>query len=218
MRTATIQGAIAVGEAADLLRGRRIVGRGDGRRDAQALFENARDRLGVVLVHRDHQPGGVGIARAQVHQLGVGLREHRRHPLPRDVERRAQPLAGELARQPIVERRLVFTAVGRRPLHAPVDAREVDGPHDVPILQCVAVAVLEVGLGQLAGVVDEGNRPLIGPERRPRQAEPPPRRFERLPDGVAPGAAVARVVDLVEDRQRRRGPAAAATWVDAATC
>jgi hypothetical protein len=85
-----------------------------------------------------------------VHQLSVGLRQHRRHPLALDGEGGAQALAGQLARQPVVERGLVFHAVGRRPLHASVDAREVHGPHDAPILQGVAVAVLEVGLGQIA--------------------------------------------------------------------
>ena len=126
-------------------------------------------------------PAALRIARAQVHQLRVGLRQHRRHPLPLDGEGGAQSLAGELARQPVVERGLVFDAVRRRPLHAPVDAREVHRAHHAPVLQGVAVAVFEVGLRQIAVVVDERDRPLVGSERRPRQAEAPPRRVERLP-------------------------------------
>ena len=85
-----------------------------------------RDGRGVFLVHGDDQPGGARIACAQVHQLRVGLREHRRHPLALDGEGGAQPLAGQLARQPVVERGLVLHAVRRRPLHPAVDAREID--------------------------------------------------------------------------------------------
>ncbi len=33
----------------------------------------------------------------------------------------------------------------------------------------------------------------------------PRRRFERLPDGIAPAQRVAAVVDLVEDHERARG-------------
>ena len=164
--------------------------------------EHARDRLGVFLVHGDDQPGGLRIARAQVHQLRVGLRQHGRQPLALDGEGGAQALAGEVARQSVVERGLVFDAVRRRPLHAPVDAREIHRAHHAPILQGVAVAVFEVGLREIAVVADERDRPLVRAERRPRQAEAPPRRVERLPSRVAPRAAVAGVVDLVEDRQR----------------
>ena len=150
------------------------------------------DRLGVLLIDGDGQAGRPGIPLAQVHQLRVGLREHGGHPVAGDVEGRAQPLAGQLARQTIVEGRLVRDAVGRGPLHPPVDARKIDRPHDLAVLQRVAVSVLEVGLGQLADVVDEGDRPLVRAKRRARQAEPPPGRVERLADRVAPRPAVAR--------------------------
>ena len=133
---------------------------------------------------------------------------------PSAVERRAQPLVGELARQRIVEGRVVVQAVGRRPLHVSADAREVDRAHDRALVQRVAVAVFVVGGRQIAVVGHEGDGALVRPERRPRQAQARDRRLERRAHGVAPGAALARVVDLVEhhDRARHHPRAAPAGW------
>ena len=72
----------------------------------------------------------------------------------------------------------------------PVPVRVVGGGHEA--------------VGRLL-VVHEGD-PLVGlrPERRARQAQPPPRDDEGLADRLAPGQSVTRVVDLVEDDERAR--------------
>ncbi len=108
MRTATIQGATP-------LANRLIFSEALGSSDVAMVGEtpsrsskHGGDALGVLLIDGDHQARGAGVGVAQVQELRVRLREHRRQPFARDVERRAQALVGELARQPIVEGGLVF--------------------------------------------------------------------------------------------------------------
>jgi hypothetical protein len=59
-------GRVAGGEVGDPLRGRRIVRRRHGRRDAQVLAQDPRDAAGVVLIHGDDQAGGRRVPQAQV--------------------------------------------------------------------------------------------------------------------------------------------------------
>ena len=144
------------------------------------------DAARVVLVHRDHHARGTRIDLAQVHHLTVRLEEHGGQPLALDVERRAQALARAGAPDRVVEARRLRRAVGRRPLHVPVDSREVDGPHDTPVAQRLAVAVLVVGVRLLPDVAHEGDGALVRPKRRSRQAEPDGCQLEGVPDAISP--------------------------------
>ena len=87
----------------------------------------------------------------------------------------------------------------------PFVRREVDRPHDAPVGERVAVAVLEVGHGLVAVVRDERDRARVGAERRAREREPAARLAERLLDRSAPRAVVGRVVQLVEHDERVAG-------------
>ena len=99
----------------------------------------------------------------------------------------------------------VHRAVRRRPLHVPVRAREVDGPHDAAVGERVRVAVLVVGHGLVAVVRDERDRARVGTKRRAGEREPAARAVERLADRGAPGPVLRRVVQLVEDDERAAG-------------
>ena len=169
MRTATIQGGVP---CANALIFSEALGSSDvatTARDPEPLLHDLRDAARVLLIHRDDQPGGARVAGAQVAQLRVGLLDHRRQPVALGVERGAQPLVRQLARQRIVERRRVFQPARRRPFHVTLDAREIDRAHDRAIFQSLAVTVFVVGLGQIAVVAHEGDGVLIGSERRARQ-------------------------------------------------
>ena len=150
----------------------------------------------------DHQAARVGLVPAQHPQALVGLDQHRGQPLPLQAQRGAQPLGGPGPVQRIVEGRGLGPAVGGDPLHEAVDAREVDGPHHPAVGQGVGVAVLEVGDGLVTHVADEGDGPRVGAERRARQRQAAGRGLEGAAHRLAPGPVVARVVDLVEHRQR----------------
>ena len=89
----------------------------------------------------------------------------------------------------VVERRRVERAVGRGPLHVAVDAGEVDGPHDPPVGQRLAVAVLVVGRGLVELVADERDRPGVAAERRARQASRRAARLEGEPHRRRPRPA-----------------------------
>ena len=58
--------------------------------------------------------------------------------------------------------------------------------HDLALDERLAVAVLVVGLGQIAHVAHERDRRLIRTKRRAREAEPPRRPVEGQPHGVSP--------------------------------
>ena len=210
MRTATIQGASPLGEPGDL------APRPSGSSEVATVavtpsrsLQDAGDAAGVVLVDGDDQPGRARVAPAQVGQLGVGLRQHRGQPLALDVQGGAQPLVGQLAGQPVVEGGAVVVAVGRGPLHHALDAREIHRTHHARLAQGLAVAVLVVGVGQVAVVAHERDDVLVRAEGRARQAQPADRRFEGEAHAVAPRSALAGVVDLVEHDQRARAPAPA---------
>ena len=75
-------------------------------------------------------PAARGIALAQVHQLGVGLRQHRRQPFALDVQGGAQPLVGQLAGQRGRRRwRCRSSPSGAVHSITPVDAREIHRTH-----------------------------------------------------------------------------------------
>ena len=197
---------VGVGERRDLLRRRLLVGEHHGRRLTADLLQQRGVRAGGVLVGGDHQTARVGDVPAYLGQPAVGGRQHRRHPLPRRVERRAQRLRAEVLGHRLAEPRGHLVARAGAPGEVAGVGHEEHRAYDV-VGERVPVAVGEVGdrardpVG--AGRVgDERDRVDVGAERRTGQRQPPRRRLERLADRLAPRQRVTRVVHLVEDHQR----------------
>jgi hypothetical protein len=171
MRTATIQGSVALREPGDAGRRARVVAGGDHGPDPVPGVEQLGDAPGVVLVGGDHQAGGVGLGGPQLHEPLVGLGQHGGQPPALERQRGAQPLGGPGGVEGVVEAGRVDGPVGRGPLHVPVDPGEVHGPHHPPVGQGVAVAVLEVGGGDVALVADEGDGVDVAAERGAGQGQ-----------------------------------------------
>jgi len=143
----------------DARRSRRIVAERDGGRDAVPAAQQVDDAAGVVVVHGDDEPAGVGLHGADRHELLVGLIEHGGKPFAAERQRGPQALPGSGAIEGVVERVGVLLTVGTDPFHVPVDAREVHRAHHATVPQRLAVAVLVVGRRFAEGVVvHEGNR------------------------------------------------------------
>ena len=209
MRTATIHGIDALGEVLDARRRGGVVAERQRGGDAVAAAHEVDDAAGVLVVHGDHQAAGVGLHRrgwpaaaAWAWSSTAGS-----HSPPTDsAVRRRWPDAGAV--EGVVEGGGVLLAVGADPLHVPVDAGEVDGPHDAAVVQRLAVAVLVVGVGLAeVVVVDEGDGGGVGAERRARERQAPGGVVEGQADAVAPGPVVAGVVQLVEDHEGVAGDA-----------
>ena len=140
------------------------------------------------------------------------LTKHSRQPVAVQAERSAQAVAHAVASQLVVEVGADDTAVGRAPLHHPVDAWEVDRPHHAAVAQGVGVAVGVIAVGRVAigqrVVAHEGDGRGVAAERGTAERQPSGGRFEGVLDAVAPGALVAGMVDLVQDHEGIGGQAA----------
>ena len=102
-------------EAGDAGRGHRVVRRGDRGPDPEPPFEQVGDGAGVLDVHGDDQPGGVGLGPPDLEQAPMGVAEHRGEPLAVGRQRRAQPLVGPDPVELVVEVVLVELARRARP-------------------------------------------------------------------------------------------------------
>ena len=126
-----------------------------------------------VLVGGDHETAGVGHVAAYLGQPAVRRRQHRRDPLPRGVERRAQRLGGQVLGQRLAEPGRDLVAGAGPPGELAGVGQEQHRPYDV-VGQRVAVAVGEVGdrARDAVGtgrVGDERDRVDVGAERRAGQ-------------------------------------------------
>ena len=83
-----------------------------------------------------------------------------------------------------------------------IDAWKIDRANDAAVAERVPVSVLVVGLRQVPVVGHEGDRVLVRPEGGPGQAQTVGGVLERRSHGVPPGPALARVVNLVQNRER----------------
>ena len=87
----------ARGELRDPARRLRVVrGHDHGRRPDLAPQQRG-DLPGVVLVHGDDEPAGVGLVAPDVVEARRRVAQHRRQPLALERQRGPQPLVGELA-------------------------------------------------------------------------------------------------------------------------
>ena len=217
IRTATSHGSDEEANwaiAADALG---IVRGDEPRGGAEPPAQQRGNSAGVLAVGCDHEAACVRLLAAHLLQTPVSGAENLGEPVSLERERGPQPLAGTGGVEVVVERRRVRRAVGRRPLHVAVRRREEDRPDDAPVGECVAVAVLEVRDGAVAGVGDERDRACVRAKRRSRERKPAAGRRERDPDRLAPGALLARVVQFVEDDERApasraNSSAFVATW------
>jgi hypothetical protein len=198
MRTAMIQGAPLSANVAIF---REAVGSSDvatvGWTPRRSLHDLG-DATCVLLIHRDDQAGGRGIAFPQMHELGMSLHKDARQPVTGCIESRAQSLVGQIARQGIIEGSRTIEAARCGPFHVAMDARKVNGANDQSILQRVAVAVLVIGTCEIAVVMHEGNGALVRAKGRARQTQSAVGVLEREAHAVAPRTTLASVMDLVQ--------------------
>src|SRR5690606_36617828 len=102
-----------------------------------------------------------------------------------------EALVGPGAVESVLEPVRELLAVGRHPLHVPVDAGEPGGPHHAAVTESVLVAVLELCGGLAPLVVHERDLCVVAAERRARHAEAPRCGLEGEAHAVAPGPLVA---------------------------
>ena len=217
IRTATSHGSDDEANCGDRGRSLRVVGGDEPGGGPEPPAKQRGDPAGMLAVGRDHEAARVRLLAAHLLQAAVRGAEHLGQPIALERERGPEPLAGAGRVEAVVEGRRVHGAVGRRPLHVAVRRREEDRPHDAPVGERVAVAVLEVGDGAVARVGDERDRAGVRAERRSREGEPPAGRRERNPGSPRPRLAPRRRDAARRARRTRRGRAARSSGAFVAT-
>ena len=194
------------GERGDLLGGRRVVRQHHDRAPAGQPAQQRGVGPSVGVIARDDQAGGVGHAAAHLGQPLVGGFQHPADPLPGRVERGPPGLRDLVLGHGSAQRGGELVAGPGAPAHlARVGQEDHRTYHTVLERGPVAVHVIRgaaQAAARLGGVGNERDGVGVGAERRAGQREPAAGRIEGLPDRVAPGQRVARVVDLIEDDQR----------------
>ena len=110
-----------------------IVGRRHDRSHAQPVLQDLGDAPGMVLVGGDHQAPGAGLTFPDGQKLLVGLAQDVGEPFAIKGVGGPEALARPRRVEGVLERVGVDAAVRGTPLHHPVDAGEVDGPHDAAV-------------------------------------------------------------------------------------
>ena len=188
---------------------RRVVGQHDDRPRAADPAQQRCVGARRLVVARDHQAARVRHPAAHLGQPLVGGLEHPADPLPARVERGPPGLRDLLLGHRRAQRRGDLVARPRAPVHLAGVGQEDHRPHDAVRQRRARTRTRSrrrtLGPVSLRHIGNERNGVRVRPERRSSQREPPPRRVERLADGLAPRQRVAGVVDLVEDDQRAAG-------------
>src|SRR5687767_1317793 len=131
--------------------------------------------------------------------MGMRSVEYGGHPLTIERKCGAKTLRHTGRIELIFECGGVVPAISADPLHFPTDAGEMNWSYYALVTQCVAVAVFEVGMRFLVGVVmDERNSAGVRPERRTRQTQSSACAIEGLGDAITPRAFVTRMMNLIE--------------------
>lgn len=157
-------------------------------------------------VHADDERLGSHVEPAGGAEGAVRPPEHGCQPVPGRVKRRPQAACLPGFPKPVREGAAVDAAGVAPPEVAATGVEE--GPPNNPVCEGLRVAVADVTVNAAPAVIaGERQTEMVGPERRPGQAEPGLRVLEALAQAIAPGKAVAAVVDLVQDGEYAVPPA-----------
>ena len=161
-----------------------------------------RGRACMRAVVAQHEPGGVGDHRASLEQQRIRVAQHPWQQRRRGIDRGAEPPRVVARIELVGERRDGLLGVDA-PAQRRVEQSECQRPAD-RVGHGVGVAVHEVRRAAAVRVVRDGrDRSRIRAKRRAGQGEPSLRAVECCPQRGSPRRGLARVVDLVEDDERR---------------